>query len=375
MVQIAEVCNHAQLKKFVEFPNRLYRDVPQFVPATYGDDMEDWDRNKNRAFAFCEARCWLAMRDGEIVGRIGAILNHRANEKWNTSRMRFTQVDFIDDAEVSKALFATVEQWAREKGCDEVHGPLGFTDMDREGMLVEGFDHRSMFFTYYNHPYYLTHMAALGYEKDVDWIENLITVPTDEATCARLQRIADVSMKRFHLHLADARHQRDFKPLIPAFFRLVNTCYSPLYAMVELTEEQIGKYAGKFAPLINPKLSAFVMNEAGEMVGLGVGAPSIDAALQKSQGKLFPFGWTRLLWALHHNDTIDLLLIGVRPDYQGRGVNAIIMNKMLQGCHEMGITMAETGPTLELNEKVLAQWKGLDKVQHKRRRCFIKQLH
>lgn len=375
MVQIVEVCNHAQLKEFVEFPNRLYRDVPQFVPATYGDDMEDWDRNKNRAFAFCEARCWLAMRDGEIVGRIGAILNHRANEKWNTSRMRFTQVDFIDDAEVSKALFATVEQWAREKGCDEVHGPLGFTDMDREGMLVEGFDHRSMFFTYYNHPYYLTHMAALGYEKDVDWIENLITVPTDEATCARLQRIADVSMKRFHLHLADARHQRDFKPLIPAFFRLVNTCYSPLYAMVELTEEQIGKYAGKFAPLINPKLSAFVMNEAGEMVGLGVGAPSIDAALQKSQGKLFPFGWTRLLWALHHNDTIDLLLIGVRPDYQGRGVNAIIMNKMLQGCHEMGITMAETGPTLELNEKVLAQWKGLDKVQHKRRRCFIKQLH
>lgn len=375
MVQIVEVCNHAQLKKFVEFPNRLYRDVPQFVPATYGDDMEDWDRNKNRAFAFCEARCWLAMRDGEIVGRIGAILNHRANEKWNTSRMRFTQVDFIDDAEVSKALFATVEQWAREKGCDEVHGPLGFTDMDREGMLVEGFDHRSMFFTYYNHPYYLTHMAALGYEKDVDWIENLITVPTDEATCVRLQRIADVSMKRFHLHLADARHQRDFKPLIPAFFRLVNTCYSPLYAMVELTEEQIGKYAGKFAPLINPKLSAFVMNEAGEMVGLGVGAPSIDAALQKSQGKLFPFGWARLLWALHHNDTIDLLLIGVRPDYQGRGVNAIIMNKMLQGCHEMGITMAETGPTLELNEKVLAQWKGLDKVQHKRRRCFIKQLH
>lgn len=171
MVSIVEVTTKAQLRRFVDYPNQLYKDVPQFVPATYGDDLADWDRSKNPAFSYCDARCWLAERDGEIVGRIGAIRSRKANEKWGTNRMRFTQVDFIDDPEVSAALFATVEDWARELGCAAVHGPLGFTDMDREGMLVEGFDRRSCFFTYYNYPYYVDHMTALGYVKDVDWIE------------------------------------------------------------------------------------------------------------------------------------------------------------------------------------------------------------
>ena len=185
MVSIIEVTTKAQLRKFVDYPNHLYEDVPQFVPATYGDDLSDWDRRKNPAFAYCDARCWLAERDGEIVGRIGAIHSQKSNDKWGTNRLRFTQVDFIDDREVSAALFATVEEWARELGCDAIHGPLGFTDMDREGMLVEGFDRRSCFFTYYNYPYYIDHMAALGYVKDVDWIEELITVPEDEAPPTR----------------------------------------------------------------------------------------------------------------------------------------------------------------------------------------------
>ena len=176
-VEIREVTTKGELRKFVDYPNQLYRDVPQFVPAFYGDDLADWDREKNPAFDYCEARCFLAYRDGEIVGRIGAILSHRANEKWGTRRMRFSQVDFIDDREVSAALFAAVEDWAREKGCTQVHGPLGFCDMDREGMLVEGFDRRSMFITYYNHPYYNEHLEALGYGKDTDWVENLIHVP------------------------------------------------------------------------------------------------------------------------------------------------------------------------------------------------------
>lgn len=374
MLQIVEVTTRSQLRKFVDFPNKFYKDVPQFIPGTYADDLEDWTPSKNPAFAFCDARCWLAMRDGEIVGRIGAILNHRANEKWNTNRMRFTQVDFIDDKEVSGALFETVENWAREKGCDEIHGPLGFTDMDREGMLVEGFDRQSLFFTYYNHPYYIEHLSALGYEKDVDWIENRITVPKDDEICARMKRLSEMSMKRFNLHLAKAKFQWDFIPLIPPFFRLVNKCYAPLYSTVDLSEDQIRKYAGKFAPLINPKISAFVLDENNEMVALGVGAPSIDKALKKSNGRLFPFGWARLLYALFFNDTIDLLLIGVRPDLQRWGVNAIVIDKILDGCHQMGIKYAETGPTLELNTKVLSQWRGLEKEQHKRRRCFMKAL-
>ncbi|MBQ9392516.1 MAG: GNAT family N-acetyltransferase [Oscillospiraceae bacterium] len=374
MVSVVEVKSKRQIREFVDYPNRLYRDVPQFVPATYDDDLQDWDRKKNTAFAYCQARCWLAYREGEIVGRIGAILSRRANEKWGTNRMRFTQVDFIDDREVSRALFETVESWAREMGCDEVHGPLGFTDLDREGMLVEGFDRRSCFFTYYNHPYYIEHLTALGYGKDVDWVENYITVPYDEKTLERWQRLSDFVLRRYHLHLFNARTRLDYLPLLGRFFKLVNTAYAPLYGTVELSDEQIRRYAGKFAPLLNPKLTCFVMDENDEMVAMGVGAPSIAAALQRSRGRYLPFGWLGLLKAFVKNDTIDLLLIAVDPKYQGKGVNAAVINKVMRGAVAMGITHAETGPMLETNEKVQDQWKDVPLERHKRRRCFLKKL-
>jgi len=376
LVQIIEVKTKSQLKKFVDFPNKFYKDVPQFVPGTYADDLEDWNPKKNPAFGFCKAKAFLALKDGEIVGRIGAILNNRSNEKWNTNRMRFTQIDFIDDSEVSRALIETVEAWAIENGCDEVHGPLGFTDMDREGLLVEGFDRQNLFFTYYNHPYYRTHLEALGYEKDVDWIENRLVIPKDDDLSAKLSKLSEGVLRKSNLHLAKVKHQWNFVPLIPSFFRLINICYSDLYSTTELDERQIKRYAWKFAPLINPKVSAFVMDENNEMVGLGVGAPSIDKALKKSNGRLFPFGWIGLLHSLFiKNDTIDLLLIAVSPEYQRKGVNAVVMNKMIEGCHQMGIRYAETGPTLELNSKVLSQWRGMEKEQHKRRRCFIKKIN
>ena len=374
MVSIVEVTTKAQLRRFVDYPNELYRDVPQFVPATYDDDLSDWDPKKNPAFEYCDARCWLAYRGDEIVGRIGAILSRKANEKWGTRRMRFTQVDFIDDPEVSAALFGTVEKWAAEKGCNEVHGPLGFTDLDREGMLVEGFDRRSCFFTYYNHPYYIDHLTALGYGKDVDWVENYITVPYDEKTLTRWQRLSDFVLRRYHLHIVTAKTRLDYFPVLGKFFKLVNTAYSPLYGTVELSEKQIKRYAGKFGPLLNPKLTCFVMDENEDMVALGVGAPSIASALQKSRGRLLPFGWVGLLKAFRKNDTIDLLLIAVAPQYQGKGVNAAVINKVLRGCVEMGIRHAETGPMLETNEKVQDQWKGTELEQHKRRRCFIKRI-
>lgn len=374
MVSIIEVTTKRQLRQFVEFPNILYQDVPQFVPATFDDDMSDWDKKKNPAFEYCEARCWMAMRNGEMVGRIGAILSHRANEKWNTRRMRFTQVDFIDDEQVANALFATVERWARAKGCDEVHGPLGFTDLDREGMLVEGFDRRSCFFTYYNHPYYIDHMTRLGYVKDVDWIENLIQVPTDERIIERWRKLSEFVAGRYNLHVFKARTRLDYFGLIPRFFQLVNTCYAPLYGTVELTDKQIKRYSGKFAPLVNPNLAVFIMDENEEMVAMGVAAPSIAGALQKSRGKYLPTGWIDLLNAFRKNDTIDLLLIAVRPDYQKKGVNAMILYHAMQGCIKLGIKEAETGPMLETNQNIQSQWKDFDIEQHKRRRCFIKKL-
>ena len=333
MVSIVEVTTKAQLRRFVEYPIELYKDVPQYIPGTYDDDLQDWDRKKNPAFEYCQARCWLAMRDGEIVGRIGAILSRKANEKWHTNRLRFTQVDFIDDYQVSKALFDTVEDWARQLGCTQVHGPLGFTDMDREGMLVEGFDRRSCFFTYYNHPYYKDHLAALGYEKDVDWIEELITAPTDEKVIQRWEKLSNYVLKRQKLHIHKVRTRLDYPPLIRKVFQLVNIAYSPLYGTVELSEAQI-----------------------------------------KNRGRIFPTGWVDLLKAFRKNDTVDLLLIAVRPDLQSKGVNAVVISQVMRGAYEMGVRWAETGPMLEMNQKVQTQWQDFPLEQHKRRRCFIKDL-
>lgn len=374
MVEIREVLNKSDLKKFVVYPNRLYKDVPQYMPPFVSEDMADWDPRKNPAFSYCEAKCFLAWRDGKIVGRIGAILSKKANEKWNTHRMRFTQVDFIDDYEVSEALFAAVEKWAKEKGCDEVHGPLGFTDMDREGMLVEGFDQKSMFITYYNHPYYIDHMARLGYVKDVDWVEFLIDVPYDEVTVEKMQRLSDRVLRMTGLHVAELKSRRDYAPYLGRVFELINTCYAGLYGTVELSDEQVKKYADKFIPMINPELVCFVMNDQDEMIGFGISAPSMAAAIKKNNGHMFPFGFIDLLKALKKNDTLDLFLIAVRPDYQNMGINAVLMNGILKGCHKMGITKAETGPQLELNEKIQHQWSLFKHHNHKRRRCFIKKL-
>ena len=374
MIEIREVTTKRTLRQFVNYPNVLYKDVPQYIPSMLADDLDDWNPKKNPAFSYCEARCWLALRDGKIVGRIGAILSRRSNEKWGFNRMRFTQVDFIDDYEVSAALFRTVEDFARQKGCTEVHGPLGFTDLDREGMLVEGFDRRSMFITYYNHPYYIDHLTRLGYVKDVDWVELLIDIPYDEHTCTRLDKLAE-RVKRFsNLHMAEVKSRRDYKPLVEQVFHLVNTAYSGLYGTVPLDEKQIRRYADKFIPLINPDLACFVLDEQGGLAGFGVAAPSMADALKKSNGRLFPLGWIRVLRALKVNDTLDLFLIAVRPEYQNKAVNAIMLNHVLKGCQKMGIKKAETGPQLETNHKVQSQWNFFKTEQHKRRRCFVKAL-
>lgn len=374
MVTVKEVKTRHELRTFVDLPNRMYADCRQFVPALFGDDMSDWNPKKNPAFEYCDAKCFLALRDGRVVGRIGAILNRRANAKWGTRRMRFTQVDFIDDPEVSDALFGAVENYARECGCDEIHGPLGFCDLDREGMLVEGFDERSLFITYYNPPYYVEHMSRLGYVKDVDWTEALIEVPQDSHTVEMLSRTARFVMKRMGLHVAAVHHQREYAAYVEEVFNLVNVAYAELYGTVELTPRQIKRYAKKFIPLIDPRLTCFVLDADDRMIAFGVAAPSMEQALKKSRGRLFPTGWVGVLRSLRKNDSMDMFLIAVHPKLWGTGVNAIIMDHVLRGCHEMGILTAETGPMLENNLNIQLQWKFLKTRQHKRRRCFVKQL-
>lgn len=373
MVEIREVINGRERKLFADFPNKFYRNVEQFVPGFLSDDISDWDPNKNPATEYCEFKAFLAYKDGKLVGRIGAILSHKSNEKWNYNRMRFSCVDFIDDYEVSEALFGTVEKYAREKGCDAVHGPLGFSDLDREGMLVEGYDYKSMFITYYNHPYYIDHLTRLGYVKDVDWIEYLIDVPSKE-NIARIARLSELVLKRFKLHKAEITSVKQYPQYIEKIFRLVNIAYADLYGTVDLTDEQIKRYAKKFAPLVNPKLMCVVEDEEGEVVAFGVTAPSVADALKKSNGRLFPFGFIGVLKAFRKNDTIDLFLTAVHPKLRGRGINAVLISHVWDGCSDLGIVRAESGPQLEENSKILAQWNGFDKIQHKRRRCFVKDL-
>lgn len=374
-VTVKEVTTKSELRKFVDFPNVLYKDVKQFVPAFYDDDISDWDKNKNPAFDYCEGKTFLAYRDGEIVGRIGAILSHKSNEKWGTQRMRFSQVDFIDDIEVSSALFSAVEEWAREKGCNQVHGPLGFCDLDREGMLVEGYDKRNMFITYYNLPYYNEHLEKLGYKKDTDWVEYKVFVPDKESAVAvKMHRIAERVLKRGNYHKAKVKTRFGYKPYISKVFELVNKAYAPLYGVVELSERQVKKYSTKFIPLLNPKYCCFVLDENEELVAFGVSVPSVADAIKKSRGRLFPFGWVGVLRAFSESKALDMLLIAVRPDLQGSGLNAVVLDHLIQSATKNGIVYAETGPQLETNAKILAQWKTFDKELHKRRRCYIKDL-
>ena len=375
-IEIREVSTKADAHRFADYPNLLYKGVANYIPGFYSDNLEDWDPKKNPAFSYCEAKRFLALRDGKVIGRIGAILSHRANETWNTKRMRFSNVDFIDDKDVSAALFGAVENWARSKGCTQVHGPLGFCDLDREGMLVEGFDQRSMFITYYNHAYYNDHLAALGYGKDTDWVENLITLPAaDSETAQKLSRLSDWVLKRKKLHKVDIRSPKDITPKqINQVFGLLNAAYAPLYGVVELAQNQIDKYAAQFVPMINPNLFCMVMDEQDELVAFGMCLPSLAEAMKKCRGRLFPFGWFHVLRALRRNDTLDMMLIAVKPELQGSGINAIVMNHIVQGAIRMGIRYAESGPTLETNDKVQSQWKFFEHVQHKRRRCYIKTL-
>lgn len=373
MVELQEVKTGKQRKEFVAFANELYRDNPNYIPGVFSDSLAAMTPEKNRAFNFCEARFWLAVKDGKTVGRIGAIINHKANEKWNKKQMRFWNVDFIDDESVSKALFEVVENWAVEKECDEIVGPLGFTDLDLEGLLVDGFDERGLFVTYYNHPYYLTHLANLGYEKDVDWVEYRIKCPTRE-DCPKLKRMSDLCLKRYKLHVREVKSSKDIDMVAADVMKMINTAYEDLYATSELDEEQQAAYVKSFKPVVDKRTLVAIYDENEEMAGFTVAIPDISDALKKSDGKLFPFGWIGLLKALKKNDEYIGLLIGIHPEYRNKGVVTILMNGLLEGFEDVGAKTARMCPMLEDNAKVLGLMKEVESWIYKRRRSYIKHL-
>ncbi len=371
-VEIKKVTTKSELKRFIRFNYEFYKDNPYSVPDLYDDMLNTFSPKKNAAFEFCEADYFLALRDGKIVGRVAAIINRRANETWNRKTVRFGWIDFVDDMEVSTALIDTVKQWGKERGMTEIEGPLGFTDMDAEGMLVEGFDQLSTMATIYNYPYYPQHMERLGLSKSADWVEMKIYVP--DAIPEKHRRISEIIAKRYNLHTRKLKSKKEVRQSGVAhdIFRLINDAYTPLFGYSRMTERQIDQYVKMYVPVLDLRMVSIVENEQNEIVAVGISMASLSRALQKAKGRLLPFGWYHLLKALmwKRPKVLDLLLVAVRPDYQGKGVNALLFTDLIPVYKELGFEYAESNPELEMNEKVQNQWQYFKTEQHKRRRCF-----
>jgi GNAT superfamily N-acetyltransferase len=371
-IVIKEVKSKKDLKKFVAFPYKLYKGNKYWIPQLKKDEMKLFQKEKNPAFEFCDAKLWLAYKNEKVVGRIAGFINYRFIEKWQNKYCRFGWIDFIDDKNVSKALLNTVENWARENGMEAVHGPLGFTDLDPEGMLIEGFEELGTIATIYNYPYYSKHLEKYGYSKDIDWIEYEIEVPNKVPE--KIERIAKVVLRKNKLRILKASKKKEIKPYLMDLFQVLNSAYKNLYGFVPLSEKQIESYIKQYISFANPKFISIILDENDKVAAFGLTFPSLSKSFQKARGKLLPFGFIHILKALKKNNLIDLYLVAVRPDLQGKGVNSLLFSELIKIYINHKFEKAESNPELESNIKVQAQWKFFEHRQHKRRRCYIKHL-
>ena len=373
---IKKVADKKDLKAFIRFNYELYKNNPYAVPDLYDDMLNTFSPKKNAAFEFCESDYFLAYQDGKLVGRVAAIINHRANETWNKKEVRFGWIDFIDNPEVSKALLQEVERWGKAKGMTEIVGPLGFTDMDAEGMLIEGFDQLSTMATIYNYPYYPQHMERLGYEKAADWVEFKLRVP--DRLPDKFVRIAEIIMQKYNLKIKKLKNRKEIEQYGygQKIFDLIIEAYAPLYGFSKMTQGQIDQYVKMYLPMLDLRMVTLVEDAEKNLVAVGISMASMSEALQKAKGKLLPFGWFHLLKALFvkHSKTLDLLLVAVKPEYQSKGVNALLFYDLVPIYQKMGFKYGESNPELEENKKVQAQWSAFESELHKRRRAFRKTI-
>ena len=372
-IEVKEIHTKSELNKFISVPDKLYKGNKYRVPQLHSFEKQSLSKHKNPAFDFCEAKYWLAYKESKIVGRIAGIINHKSNEIWNEKYVRFGWIDFIDDINVTKALLQTVEDWAKSKNMQAIHGPLGFTDMDLEGMLVDGFNELGTQATIYNFPYYPVHLEKLGYKKDVDWIQHEIRVPNKVPE--RVIRIADLVLKKYDLRILDAKKSKDLLPYAGKMFQTLNEAFDKLYGYVPLTDKQIEKYTKDYFSMIDTKYVCFVLDKNDDVVGFGISVLSLSKALQKAKGKLFPLGFIHILNALKHNDTVDMLLQGVKPEYEKKGVIAIFYNKLIQAYIDNGVKFAVSSHILESNKKSHQMFDSYDTRQHLRRRIYLKHIN
>ncbi len=369
-VEIRPVKTGRELKRFVEFPFSIYRGNPNWVPPLMLDELHTLRSDRNPAFGYCQARYWMAWRDGRPVGRIAGIINTRYIKIWGNRYARFGWVDFVNDPEVAGALFNAAERWAKEQGMDGIHGPLGFTDMDHEGMLVEGFEELGTLAAIYNHPYYPKLVESLGYVKDVDWVEFEVKVP--KRIPEKAERVERIVMQKLGLRVLEARSAKQMLPYAREMFQVLNAAFAKIYAFVPLDDRQIEMYTKQYFSFIRPDYTKLILDDQGRVAAFVIGMPSLSRALQRAGGRLLPFGFIHLLLAMRKPKQLDLYLGAVRPDLQGRGADALLMTEMARSAIRKGIVTAETNIELEDNVRVQSHWKYFEARQHKRRRCYIK---
>ncbi|MCK9204384.1 MAG: N-acetyltransferase [Bacteroidales bacterium] len=369
-IELKKVCTKKDLKRFINFQFQLYKGNQYWCPPMRLDEANTLSRDKNPAFDFCDAEYWIAYRGKEMVGRIAGIINHNANHRWNEKLVRFGWIDFIDDIEVSRALIGQVITWGREKGMVGIQGPLGFSDMDNEGMLIKGFEEQATMASIYNYSYYVTHMEQLGFKKAADWVQYEFEIPP--AIPEKVDRLSQLIQEKYKLRLIKAKKAKDLVAYAPEMFRTLNAAFDELYGYTALSQKQVDAYVKSYFGFIRPEFVSFVINQKDEVIGFGVSMPSLTKALRRCNGKLFPFGFLYILRAIKKNDAIDMYLNGVRPDYQGKGVNSLYYNEMHRAYIRAGIKKAITNPQLENNAKALTIWKNFNGRQHLTRRCWIK---
>lgn len=373
-ILVKKVSSRKDLDEFVRFPMELYKDCPQYVPDMENDVRNSFNPEKNHGLSFTEVQAFIAQRDGNTVGRITGIINSSANKKWQTRTVRFGYFDVIDDVEVSKALFDNVMEWGRERKMTEIQGPLGITDFDKEGMLLEDYDRDSSMIEIYNFDYYPRHMEMLGFEKAADWLQVRVAIPAEVPK--RYARVASLSKEMYGLSVKKLTYKEIKNGYGRKIFHLMNEAYAPLFGYTAFSDKQIDYFVNMYLPIADMDMIPVVENDKGEVVAAAVTMGSLSNAMRKSKGRLFPLGWWHMLKAIKfkHEDTVNMMLIAVRPDMQGLGVNALIFDDLIPIYNRKGYRWAETGPQLEDNVKELNQWKPLNPETIKRRRCYRKSI-
>ena len=369
---LKEVRSRRELAQFIAFPETLYKNSPYWVPALHSDEFATLGP-RNPALEFCERALYLAVRDGDIVGRVAAIINHRANERWKEEVVRFGWIDFIDELDVVRLLIDAVAAWGKQRGCTKIKGPLGFSDLDKEGLLVEGFDHLSPFTVIYNYPYYGDRIEQLGFVKDADWTQKIVDIP--EADIPQLQ-FAPLVEERFGLRCVTGMSMKEMgRRYGMALFQLINTSFAELYEYAPLSDKQIETYLKSYIPILNKDFVSIIVDADDHVAGFAFCVPTLSEAFRKSKGRLFPFGFIHLLKALRKTDSIDALMIGVLPQYQGKGASLLIFKYLLDSCRKYGVTRMYANPQLETNHKVQSIFDGLMEThEFQRRRCYVRSL-